>query len=606
MTFWQENYGFVKDVYDFRLQKYQEWMDNLEGIVSKVMAPNAQYTSKEFKMIQDNLASLCRDLEKDNMKGWMDMMLEKIAMRVCEEAAISTKDKEFKNAEKKKLQALIDRHDKLMPSTQETQAKVDVYARCYAYSDDILHCLKTLEEIRHLSTKEIHPHNMNMVEEQIEKAEKVITTVDNQRDNYEDLVKRGKKLMLNPNKAPFLTEMIERMEKTWIEANEQSKIRLSVLTNTSKDWEKYDELRANINDPLEKLESELKRYRKFYDPVMGGKKLAQKKGVLEENKKSADEMFEGIQICYKTIIVLAGEDKKEFLDREVAEVREKRTVIDKCTETLTKLQEFNDALSKAVNHGKDLEDWAGPANKKLKEITTDPDMSPEDRVKEILILQEQANERLPQVDPLDEEYKKLLTEEDMEKSETAKNTVQTWQEIKEFVQEVCAEVDNEAGSISSDQKFYADYLCSVKEFKPWMVAMEAKVKEAVPKPESLESALTLLEDCKAFDVECIGEKEKLDAAGKARESMEKLSSTENEVLPLSGRWDAVKKIFEERVEKAQALVATWEDLKKTAEDLTIKMGDVPAKEDPNLEELEKTFNAVKELFFKKKEILASV
>ncbi|MPD00097.1 hypothetical protein E2C01_095547 [Portunus trituberculatus] len=107
------------------------------------------------------------------MKEWLDLMLEKIAMRVSDEAAISTKDKEFKNAEKKKLQALIDRHDKLMPSTQETQAKVDVYARCYAYGDDISPCLKTLEEMRHLSVKEIHPHNMNMMEEQIEKAEKV-------------------------------------------------------------------------------------------------------------------------------------------------------------------------------------------------------------------------------------------------------------------------------------------------------------------------------------------------------------------------------------------------------------------------------------------------
>lgn len=55
MTFWQENYGFVKDVYDFRLQKYQEWMDNLEAIVSKVMAPNVQYTYKEFKNIKDSL-----------------------------------------------------------------------------------------------------------------------------------------------------------------------------------------------------------------------------------------------------------------------------------------------------------------------------------------------------------------------------------------------------------------------------------------------------------------------------------------------------------------------------------------------------------------------
>lgn len=56
MTFWQENYGFVKEVYDFRLAKYQEWMDNLEGIVSKVLSQDVQYTYKEFKIIQDNLS----------------------------------------------------------------------------------------------------------------------------------------------------------------------------------------------------------------------------------------------------------------------------------------------------------------------------------------------------------------------------------------------------------------------------------------------------------------------------------------------------------------------------------------------------------------------
>ena len=117
--------------------------------------------------------SLCRDLEKEGMKEWLDLMLEKVAVRVSDDAGPSSRDKEFKAQEKKRLQALIDRHDKLMPSTQETQAKVEIYARCYAYGDDISSCLKTLEEMRHLSVKEIHPHNMNMVDEQIEKAEKV-------------------------------------------------------------------------------------------------------------------------------------------------------------------------------------------------------------------------------------------------------------------------------------------------------------------------------------------------------------------------------------------------------------------------------------------------
>lgn len=38
MTFWQENYAFIKDVYDMRHQKMAEWMENVEK-VRKIM-PN--------------------------------------------------------------------------------------------------------------------------------------------------------------------------------------------------------------------------------------------------------------------------------------------------------------------------------------------------------------------------------------------------------------------------------------------------------------------------------------------------------------------------------------------------------------------------------------
>ena len=58
MTFWQENYGFVREVYDFRCSKYQEWMDNIEAIIEKVMA-NTQYTAREFKLIKDTF-TVCK------------------------------------------------------------------------------------------------------------------------------------------------------------------------------------------------------------------------------------------------------------------------------------------------------------------------------------------------------------------------------------------------------------------------------------------------------------------------------------------------------------------------------------------------------------------
>ncbi|KAF2369155.1 hypothetical protein FHG87_000076 [Trinorchestia longiramus] len=606
MTFWQENYGFVKEVYDFRLAKYQEWMDNLEAIVSKVLCQNVQYTYKEFKIIQDSLASLCRDLEKEGMKEWLDMMLEKVAMRAADEGGPSSRDKELRNAEKKKLQALIERHDKLMPGTIETQEKVEMYARCYAYGDDMKPTLKTLEEMRHLSSKDIHPHNMNMVDEQIEKAEKVITTVENSKEQYEELLKRGQKLVKCNNVAPFLAGLLEKLEKTWVEANERSKARLEMLSNSAKDWETYDEMRNAINEPIEKLENDYKKYRKFYDPVMFAKKLASKKQVLEECKKQCEDMHAAIKKCYETIIVLAGDEKKEFLDKEVAEVEEKMQIIGKCEKKLASMTEYNDKLTDAVNRCKALSEWATPANSKLKEVCTSDTLTPENRVKEILLLQEEAHKQRPLLEPLGVDFKALLTEEDLEKSETAKSTLVEFEDTKKFVNEVCDEIEREATSISTDDRLYADYYCIVKEAMPWVEQAETNTKTPLPKPATLEDALGILENLQGFDATCVENKGKLEEAANARASMEKPSNTENLVEKLTPRWQEVKKVTEERIAKIQTLVSTWQELKATTEDLAVKMSEVPKQDEPNIEELEKVFTSMKDLFAKKKELVGSV
>ena len=53
MTFWQENYPFIKDVYLMRQTKMVEWMENVEKSISKIMADKV-YTSAEFKRERDN------------------------------------------------------------------------------------------------------------------------------------------------------------------------------------------------------------------------------------------------------------------------------------------------------------------------------------------------------------------------------------------------------------------------------------------------------------------------------------------------------------------------------------------------------------------------
>jgi len=607
MTFWQENYGFVKDVYDARITKYQEWMDNLEKIVAKVMAQNVQYTYKEFKVIQDNLAALTRDLEKGSMKAWLDMMLEKVASpHGGEGESISAKDKELKTSERLKLQNLIDRHDLLLPSTVETQAKVEVYARCYSYGDDIKPTVKTLDEMLHLSIKEIHPHNMSMVDEQIDKCDKVINTIEAQRDAYEELIKRGQKLIKLPNHAPFLGELVSKMETTWKDANEKSQDRLKLLKSTAIEWEKYDELRAAINDPIDNLEGEFKRYRKFFDPDMGTKKFDQKKKLLAEKKKACEEMLETINQCYEIIVVVAGDEKKAYLQKEVAEVVEKMTIISKCEERLTKLVEYNDKLAGTVNHARELDAWAKPNKEKIGTLASSSELAPDVRLMQVMTIFEEMELKKPKLEPLNEEYKELLTEEDLEKSETAKKTLQEWTDIMEFTSELCDQIDKESEVIKTDHRHYSDYLNVVHEFEPWIVEAEAHCKNPLVKPQNFEEAQSLLAGCKDFFALCESKKEALDNAAKARESMEKQTQAENVVESLAARWEAVKKISADRVETMTNVEQTWNDLQKTTIDLAAMMNEVPKQVKPDLEEIDKVFTTMKWLNEHKKELLAAI
>ena len=70
MSFWQENYAFIKEVYEMRHLKMAEWMENVEKVclqvdrfhekirfsiiqaISRIMADKV-YTSAEFKRERD-------------------------------------------------------------------------------------------------------------------------------------------------------------------------------------------------------------------------------------------------------------------------------------------------------------------------------------------------------------------------------------------------------------------------------------------------------------------------------------------------------------------------------------------------------------------------
>ncbi len=55
MAFWQENYAFIKDVYDTRSGKLTELMDKTEASIKDVVAEKV-YTSAEFKKVKETFA----------------------------------------------------------------------------------------------------------------------------------------------------------------------------------------------------------------------------------------------------------------------------------------------------------------------------------------------------------------------------------------------------------------------------------------------------------------------------------------------------------------------------------------------------------------------
>ena len=125
MTFWQENYPFIKDVYIVRNTKMTEWMENVEKSISRILADKV-YTSAEFKRERDNfhvsiqhleyydlksffsklplsiIQALIKDLERAEVKKWLQQILEIL---------MAERGKDERTEQVAKLEALIEKHE---------------------------------------------------------------------------------------------------------------------------------------------------------------------------------------------------------------------------------------------------------------------------------------------------------------------------------------------------------------------------------------------------------------------------------------------------------------------------------------------------------------
>ena len=211
MTFWQENYPFIKDVYIMRQTKMVEWMENVEKSISRIMADKV-YTSAEFKRERDNFhvslacslklgswhishdifwpaQALCKDLERAEVKKWLQQILEIL---------MAERGKEERSEQIGKLDGLIKKHEELIPTVLKTQVKVDLYWKCYAYGDELKPHIEFLDGIMLSSTRDIAPSCVENVDELIERQEKSLSQLETKRAVVKELIAKGKQLLENP------------------------------------------------------------------------------------------------------------------------------------------------------------------------------------------------------------------------------------------------------------------------------------------------------------------------------------------------------------------------------------------------------------------------
>merc|ERR1711936_601380 len=288
VAFWQENYQFIKEVYEMRHSKMAEWMENVEKAISRIMADKV-YTSAEFKRERDTFNSLCKDLERTEVKKWLAQILEIL---------MAERAKDQKKKENDQLEGLIKKHEELIPNVQKTAVMVDLYWKCYAYGDELKPHVEFLDGIMLSSTRDIAPSCLENVDELIERQEKSLSQLD-----------------------------VKRIQDGWEDTKNKATDRLTLLTETKNAFIGYAENSETIATDFELAEEEIKKVKKIFNLEAANADLKKRQDIFKKTNDGITGLFNSINNNYNTMCITIPEDKKKGLAKEIKAVEEKLEVL---------------------------------------------------------------------------------------------------------------------------------------------------------------------------------------------------------------------------------------------------------------------------------------
>jgi len=596
MTFWQENYTFIKDVYDMRHTKMAEWMENVEKAISRIMADKV-YTSAEFKRERDNFHALCKDLERTEVKKWLAQILEIL---------MAERSKDQKQNETDKLEILIKKHEELIPTVMKTQVMVDLYWKCYAYGDELKPHIEFLDGIMLSSTRDIAPSCVENVDELIERQEKSLTQLETKRGVVKELIEKGKQILVNPDKPKFLESHVKRIEEGWEETKQKATDRLTLLTQTKDAWEGYAENNETIAASFEKAEDEIKKVKKRFNLNAALDDLKKRQNLYKASHDNIHGLFNTINANFTCMSITLPEDKKKIIDKEIKAVQEKLEVVGRFEEKVKKVEDFCNELGEFDASLKTINGWMANATKELDDIKNSAgSMLPEDRVARTMDLQEDIASKVEILTSNATKELELLPQGDKVPSD-AQDYKDELNRITKYVTDLQARTKKECDNFSEDVKYWAEYRTGIKEFTPWLVKAEGSCTEGLSKPSNLDEVKALHEKVSTFEKTCLNYLKVLEAAESASKKMTTHAEADTEVAALKERYGKIKGVSDGWVAKVDTLLKEWTLLDSTVTELNTWVAKDKTVEGENqfsLEKMESTLGELKNIFKQKEKLV---
>jgi len=594
MAFWQENQGFIKDVYDNRSEKLVEIMDKTDGAIEEVLADKI-YTSNEFKKVKESFFGLAKNLENGELIDWLQS---------TKETLMGDRDTKQRGAEDNKLAEVLGRFDKLVPKVGDTKLAVDSLWKSYQYTDELTPHMEWLAEKKQLATRDINSNSAGETEDLIEKQEKVIDQLDKKRRVFKEILSKGEKLRDVPKCPPFLGEEVKRASDLWDETNKLALDRLNRLRDNCSAWERYENKRNDLTNKLNDGDKELQDIKKIYELTAGTDDLSNRLKTAKSIRKDIEEVFKTVKEANDIVQVLLTDEMKTELNEQVEELKQRSEVNKLIDDKLAAIYSFNGKLKLFIDKVAEMENWNIEGRKSMNDLLNPPaPMEAEDKVLKTMELGDDIRD---QIETHQEQQtiwnEELAPNQSGEESNECKELSNRMITVGSDLETLNNEAGSEAAKFGEDVKHLADVTNSNKKFAPWIKKSEEKVKVGMGKASSLQEANKQLEEVKVWKAECEKMKKVLDNGNEAAMKMTMHEEADKQYGVNIKRWEGVNGALCDWINKLEALVKMWDEQAATADKVTAALS-APAASDMKLEDLEAHLNALKKMFIEKQKMM---